>query len=195
MCLASNNWNEWLLMWFNLLSILRWVSHKMQPLSKWGKLSTNWKGAGKWEETTTNVFCLWLDDIFFPWLTLLLRNLILCYIWTSLYNGRPLGHIKRINVISLLMMMMMMMLVVVVIDSVTYVWALYMGCVSTHGAERHIWHTWLRLLLLLFSFFSTFDFVDDVQLRLWYTLSLPCFEDRVVIIKSCRARKPCAELA
>ena len=101
-------------------------------------------------------------NFFFPGLTLLLRNLILCYIWTSLYNGRPLGHIKRINVISVLMMMMMMlMLLVAVIDSVTYVWALYMGCVSTHGAERHIWYTWLRLLLLLFSFFSNFDFVDD----------------------------------
>ena len=50
---------------------------------------------------------------------------------------------------------------VVVIDSVTFVWALYTGCVSIHGAERHIWHTWLRLLLLLFSFFPIFDFADD----------------------------------
>ena len=159
MCLVSNNWNEWMTPHVVQLIVNTALSlTQTATLVKMGKTFNKFKRCR--EMRGNNYKCLLpvIRWYLFPWLTLLLRNLILCYIWTSLYNRRPLCHIMRINVISILMMMMMML---VVIDSVTYVWALYMGCVSTHGAERHIWHTWLRLLLLLFSFFSTFDFVDD----------------------------------
>ena len=150
------------------------------------------KGAGKWEVTNTNVFCLWLDDIFFPWLTLLLRNLILCYIWTSLYNGRPLqGSMSSLS-----------------LD--LWWWGWWWWSTAWLMSEPYIWTVWAPMgqrgtfdtrdcVFYCFYFpsslFLTFLMTKKDHLRLWYTLSLPWLEDKVVIIKLCRARKPCAELA